>query len=65
MIWRARQYGWADQRTCRKRDFEDEAVRLLRDLKRGTPTWGGVLGHAAAAAVLKVLVSDVYRQLVV
>ena len=41
MIWRARQHGCVDQRTSRKRVFEDEAARLMRDLKRGTPTGEG------------------------
>ena len=51
-VWRARQGGWAEAKTCRKRYIDEHEVRLERDIA-ALDAPGHLLGHPAANTVLK------------
>ena len=51
-VWRARQGGWAEAKTCRKRYIDEHEARLERDIA-ALGAQSNLLGNAAANAVLK------------
>ena len=59
MVWRARQNGFAAADTARQRLFDDEALRLERDVKRFQPQADGLLGNTKATKLFMNWVPDV------
>ena len=59
MVWRARQHGFATADAARKRLFDDEALRLERDVRRFQPQADGLLGHTQATHLFMSWVPDV------
>ena len=60
MMWRARAHGFADRTSGRKRVFEDESDKLIRDIRKLQPQKDGLLGDASAAILLQGWVPAVY-----
>ena len=59
MVWRARQNGFAAADEARQRVFNDEALRLERDVKRFQPQADGLLGNTKATRMFMDWVPDV------
>ena len=59
MVWRARQHGFAAADSARQRLFDDEALRLARDVKRFQPQEDGLLGNTNATRLFIDWVPDV------
>ena len=59
MIWRARQNGFAAADAARGRLFDDEALRLERDVKHFQPQADGLLGNTKATSLFMGWVPDV------
>ena len=55
---RAHRDGWASARTCRKRQIDEDASRLLRDVQKVRIQHGGSLGHKKADAVWQSFVRE-------
>ena len=61
-LWRARQNGWADARSCRIRHFAEQEALLEIDMKAlGAPC--GLLGNAKANSVLWEMVPSLVERL--
>ena len=60
MVWRARLHGFADLNPGRKRMFDDESDKIIRDIRKLQPQTDGLLGDATAAVLLSDWVPDVY-----
>ena len=55
MLWRVGDDGWVKEKTCRSRQFEEEAISLKRDIMamQLNKTGGGLLGNNRANAMLQ------------
>ena len=60
MVWRARAHGFADCAIGRKRVFDDDSDKIIRDIRKLQPQTDGLLGDATAAVFLQGWVPDVY-----
>ena len=60
MVWRARAHGFAASNPGRKRMFDDESDKIIRDIRKLQPQTDGLLGDATAAVLLSDWVPDVY-----
>ena len=60
MLWRARAHGFADAAIGRKRLFDDETDKLIRDIRKLQPQADGLLGEAGAAVSLQGWAPDVH-----
>ena len=61
-LWRARQNGWAEDRSCRKRHFQEQEALLERDVKAFCAPCR-LLGNATANAVLRELIPSLVERL--
>ncbi len=63
MVWRARQGGWASATPSRDRLFQEEAARLLFDMRRLQPQADGCLGNVRATTMVRTWVPDLCAKL--
>ena len=63
MLWRARQDGFVAAEPGRKRLFEDEALRLERDVRSYQPQADGLLGDEKASPIFVEWVPDIAARL--
>ena len=62
MLWRANDNGWAEAKNGRKRQFQEDALYLVRDIIKLQTQGGGLLGNKNADQLLHSWVPNLVAQ---